>query len=125
MIIPIVRTGNGWIFPENASLHRCNRLKRSLIEISVVVKERKIKATPAEYIAAELRSFPDVVGLDVEYIHFSNGDDEIVHPGEVCVVDAEGVVLYHSYCQPGVHMHGLRRLPQCTLLSFDQLTHGS
>ena len=41
------------------------------------------------------------VALDVEYIHFFCSGAAFVLPGEVCVVDAQGRELFHSYCSPG------------------------
>ena len=41
------------------------------------------------------------VALDVEYIHFFCSGAAFVLPGEVCLVDAQGRELFHSYCSPG------------------------
>ncbi len=41
-----------------------------------------------------------VLGLDVEYAHFRGGD---VHAAEVCLVEAGGEVVFHSFCNPGAN----------------------
>lgn len=47
-------------------------------------------------------ALPDLVSLDVEYIHFKTSDDDpLIVPGEVCIVKSNGDVLYHTYCRPG------------------------
>ena len=52
-------------------------------------------------IAAEPQAPFQAVALDVEYIHFFCSGAAFVLPGEVCVVDAQGRELFHSYCSPG------------------------
>lgn len=42
-----------------------------------------------------------IVALDVEYIHFESAGEDIVVPGEICVVNTHDDVLYHSFCRPG------------------------
>ncbi len=37
----------------------------------------------------------------MEYIHLRGNPDDVLVPGEVCIVDAHSSVLFHSFCRPG------------------------
>lgn len=60
---------------------------------------------------------PSVVALDVEYIHFRGSPDDILVPGEVCIVNAHNSVVFHSFCRPGTSI-----IPMCARMLLETNT---
>ena len=72
--------------------------------------------------AAPTSDGPEVVALDVEYIHFESSTrqpKQYKTLGEVAVVDVDGNLIYRSFCRQGwlPSLSGLLATPMCVLVS--------